>query len=170
MGGCDLLTQNLKHFQFLLILGFYPEHPTTVVVPGWGHGSSPAPGRLYPLRTQGDVALSPPNQRWGPIFRTRPASPCRVPLRAQCGRGCSEAESRGRTRRGDGEGDSWGWDHALPDGEVPHFGGTLGGGRGAAFAQVLQRPLQALALVGAWAAVLGALHVIPGDPRGHGDG
>lgn len=87
--------------------------------------------------------------------------------------GAAGGAARRRAGGGHGtrtRGDSWGEDHALPDGEVPHFGGALGGGRGVAFAQVLQRPLQALALVGAWAAVLGALHVIPGDPWGHRDG
>lgn len=60
--------------------------------------------------------------------------------------------------------------HAVPDCELPHFGGALRGGRGVALAQVLQRLLRALALVRAWAAVLGALHVVPGGPWGHRDG
>lgn len=66
-----------------------------------------------------------------------------------------------------GQGDSWGRDHTLPYSEGPRFGGALGGGRGGAFVQVLQRPLLALVRAGA---VLCALHVIPGGPWGHGDG
>lgn len=91
----------------------------------------------------------------------------RLPAKPLSKRGAAGGAARRERGHAQGQGDSWGRDHTLPYSEGPHFGGALGGGRGGAFVQVLQRPLLALVRAGA---VLCALHVIPGGPWGHGDG
>lgn len=175
-----MLPQNLKHLQFWLLQGVMPRASHTGRGAGlWGDPSCPAPGRAQPLRTHThtDMALcvcvcvSPKTSTGDPFL----GPGLRLPTEPLSEHGAAGGAARQRAG-GHGAGTGGGGtthggtrDRALPDGEVPHFGGALGGGRGGAFVQVLQRPLQALALVGARAAVLGALHVIPGGPRGRGE-
>lgn len=163
--GGDNRSPKIRCLQFLLIHGvfFHPEHPMTVRGAELG-GTDPAQPLAATVpwaHTRGDVASSPP--------RTSAGDPSlgpglRLPAEPLSERGAARPGGAARQRAG-GRGAG---PRALPDGEVPHFGGALGGGRGGAFVQVLQR--RAPALVGAGAAVLGAVLVVPGGPWGHGVG
>lgn len=170
-GECDLLPQNLKHLQFWLLQGVVPSSG------GGTHPAQPPAGLSLCAHTHTDVALcvcvcvSPKTSTGDPFL----GPGLRLPTEPLSEHGAAGGAARQRAG-GHGAGTGGGGtthggtrDRALPDGEVPHFGGALGGGRGGAFVQVLQRPLQALAFVGARAAILSALHVVPGGPRGRGE-
>lgn len=158
-----------------------PRSPTApIFVCSWGLTRAPRDGggaglgtRIQPSSRQGSVPGGTGGGMWlcphPPTSNGHPflGPGLRLPAKPLSKRGAAGGAARRERGHAQGQGDSWGRDHTLPYSEGPHFGGALGGGRGGAFVQVLQRPLLALVRAGA---VLCALHVIPGGPWGHGDG